>query len=73
MQNCFGLLRRGRPRWQGRVVMSGGVEFWSVGNSEIGGGGLRKAALVENTLLYSLNDLYKGVKKRKFFRTVGIY
>lgn len=52
-----------------RSTTNGGAEFSGAGNS--GTGGLRKAAPVENALLCSLEDLYKGAKKKmKISRTV---
>ncbi|CAN4099345.1 unnamed protein product [Withania somnifera] len=53
-----------------RSTTNGGAEFSGSGTSGTGGG-LRKAAPVENALLCSLEDLYKGAKKKmKIARTV---
>ncbi|XP_059289806.1 uncharacterized protein LOC132043322 [Lycium ferocissimum] len=53
-----------------RSTTNGGAEFSGVGTSG-SGGGLRKVAPVENALLCSLEDLYKGAKKKmKISRTV---
>lgn len=65
--------RKGRDRFY-RSTTNGGVEFSSVGSSRTREGGLRKAAQVENSLMYSLEDLYEGVKKKmKILKTIGIY
>lgn len=58
--------RKSRDRFF-RSTTNGGAEFSGAGSS----GGLRKAAPVENALLCSLEDLYKGAKKKmKISRTV---
>ncbi|XP_016439981.1 uncharacterized protein LOC107765796 [Nicotiana tabacum] len=55
-----------------RSTTNGGAEFSGAGAGTSGtGGALRKAAPVENALLCSLEDLYKGAKKKmKISRTV---
>ncbi|CAN4100451.1 unnamed protein product [Withania somnifera] len=64
-----GRSRKGRDGFF-RSTTNGGAEFSGAGTSGTGGG-FRKAAPVENVLLCSLEDLYKGAKKKmKISRTV---
>ncbi|KAM3307847.1 dnaJ subfamily B member 4 [Capsicum chacoense] len=70
-ESSSGRGRKGRDGFF-RSTANGGADFSGVGNSGTGGGGaFRKAAPVENVLLCSLEDLYKGAKKKmKISRTV---